>query len=120
METEEDIEKMIKEGLEIRKELFKELSKKFSETVLAIELDSGCSGIFGPYKVEKELGDYYIYNNNIGDDWYLSVNSKGLIALHDKDGKEFYHVEKDFMADEEDSFRELTMVLMSDVDELHI
>lgn len=110
------VNQIAKDGTELRKEDFKNLVNIFKEKVLSLNMESGCSEQHGPYLVECELGDYYVKNENFNDDFYLSVNNKGLVALHNKDGLEVYHVEKDF--DERlNNFVELITSLLSNIEE---
>ena len=52
------------------------------------------SEVMEPYSVEVEYGDTYIKHDDI-EDYYLSINDKGLVALHDENDKEIWHLEKD-------------------------
>lgn len=46
-----------------------------------------------PYKFEYEMGDIYIHHSHF-DKLCLSFNRKGLVALHDNNYNEIWHLEK--------------------------
>ena len=48
------------------------------------------------YEVKKEYGDYYIKRVDL-DKYYMSINNKGLIAVHDETDREIWHMEKDII-----------------------
>lgn len=58
--------------------------------------ETNSDSLMKPYILVEEYGDKYIKNKKI-DDYYLSISSKGLIALHDENDKEIWHMEKDIV-----------------------
>lgn len=73
---------------------FDNVIKAFKSYV--IKCVEGDKEIMFPYSVVKEYGDIYIRNSDI-DKNYVSINDKGLIALHDDKDREIWHMEKDIV-----------------------
>lgn len=48
------------------------------------------------YEIKKEYGDIYIKRLGL-ENYYMSINDKGLIAVHDKNDREIWHMEKDIV-----------------------
>ena len=70
--------------------LTKSILESFRDYITSTDVDD----VIDPYYVEEECGEYYVKNLGLGN-YCLSINDKGLISLHDEDGREIWHLGTD-------------------------